>query len=211
MLTRLVWPAKDYRGDNSGAKQPAPGIAAPVPLRERSTALRTLLVRFGAAGSPGALESTFARGAPSFWGYAFMAQQRSGSYPRGIFTKVDPREMLRRNPPIYFQRNLEHMIVIARHHDIQPVLATFASTAREKGGDASSSEEIRFGLDQTNGVVRSIGRKLDVPVFDFAGEFPQDPKLFVGGVHLNEKGARLKAKLFADYLLESDLIRQPTP
>jgi lysophospholipase L1-like esterase len=117
--------------------------------------------------------------------------------------------MLAQNPPIYFERNLEHLLVIARHNGVQPVLATFAYVARKKGGDASSSPEIRSAIDEINRSIQRIGAELEVPVFDFAARFPRDPDLFVGGVHLNASGARLKAEIFADYLSESQLIPRP--
>ena len=118
-------------------------------------------------------------------------------------------EMLERNRPIYYQRNLEHLVVLAMHHGVQPVLATFASVTRETGGDASSTPEIRAGIEGMNDVVRQVGSELEVPVFEFAERFPEDPRLFVGGVHVNEKGARLKAELFADFLVDAALLPGP--
>lgn len=209
LLVRLVWPPAAYRGDNSGAKRAGAGLDTPPPWPERSTALRMLLIRFGWAESPGALEQTFVRHAPHFRGFEFMRQVRQGDYPSGIFRKTGVPEMLERNPPIYFQRNLEHLVVLAKHHGVQPVLATFASVAMPLGGDASSTPEIRAGIEEMNDVVRRVGSELEVPVFEFAERFPEDPRLFVGGVHVNEKGARLKAELFADFLVETALLPRP--
>lgn len=140
------------------------------------------------------------------YSFAFDDQQRRGIYPRGAFRRVGAAVMLQKNRPTYFQRNLEHLLLTARHNEVQPVLATFAYTEREKGGDVSSTREIRDGIDEINRVLVRLGAAFEVPVFDFAASFPADPELFVGGVHLNAKGAKLKADLFAAYLSESGLI-----
>ena len=206
-LMRLVWPPLAYRGDNSGAKRPAPGLDAPVPLLERSTAIRIVMIRFGLAESPGALEHTFVKAAPTFHGFSFMRQKERRVGPRGIYTRINPMQMLNSNPPKYFERNLEHMLVIAKHRGVQPVLATFAYS--EAGRDASSSSELRHGMDQANRIVLRVGGEFEVPVFDFAAAFPKDPTLFVGGVHVNARGARLKAEMFADFLVDSALIPKP--
>ena len=208
---RMVWPPSAYRGDNSGAKGPAPGLHRPLPLHLRSTAIRLLLIRFGLAQSPGALETTFVKVPPTGHGLKYLYQTRRGTYPNGIFNKIDAVKMLRKNPPIYFERNLEHILVIAKHRGIQPVLATFAYIVREKGGDGTAAEEIRYGMDELNEVIVRVGADLEVPVFDFAASFPKDPALFTGGVHLNGKGARLKAELFAEFLVGAALIPKPVP
>ena len=48
----------------------------------------------------------------------------------------------------------------------------------------------------------SVAEETDVPFFDFAGEFPTEKRWFNDGRHVNEEGARLKAKLFAGFLIE---------
>lgn len=87
------------------------------------------------------------------------------------------------------------------------MLATFAYFERDVGGDALSTPLMRSAMDEMNEVIREIGREYDVPVFDFATLFPQDPNLFVGSVHVNRAGAQLKAELFAKYLIDSKRIR----
>ena len=54
----------------------------------------------------------------------------------------------------------------------------------QMGGDASSTPEIQAGIEGMNDVVRRVGRELEVPVFEFAERFPEDPGLFVGKLGL---------------------------
>ncbi len=207
LIMRLVWPPEEYRGDNSGAKGPAPGLDRPIPVLERSTALRMAMIGMGLAESATVLDTTFIQTAPSFFGHRYMTEQDRGIYPSQFFVQTPPRKILARNPPTYFRRNIEHMMLIARHRNIQPVLATFAYFERDVGGDALSTPLMRSAMDEMNEVIREIGREYDVPVFDFATLFPQDPNLFVGSVHVNRAGAQLKAELFAKYLIDSKRIR----
>lgn len=46
---------------------------------------------------------------------------------------------------------------------------------------------------------------MEVGMFDFAGLFPADKNYYTDGRHVNIEGAKFKARLFADYLIESGL------
>ena len=72
----------------------------------------------------------FVRHAPRFRGFEFMRQVRQGDYPSGIFRKTGVPRMLERNPPTYYQRNLEHLVVLAKHQGVQPVLQPSLDQAR---------------------------------------------------------------------------------
>jgi len=130
---------------------------------------------------------------------------RDGSYPQGIFETVGADEMLRKNQPIYFERNLRNMVAIARHWRIQPVFATFAYSDRVPD-PPFDSPAVTGALQEMNGRVLSLGQELEVPVFDFASVFPTTPQLYIGAVHNTEEGARLKASMFADFLERSGLL-----
>ena len=43
-------------------------------------------------------------------------------------------------------------------------------------------------------------------MFDFAAVMPTDKRFWLDGRHVNVEGARLKARLFADFLHEAGLI-----
>jgi hypothetical protein len=176
-----------------------------VPLLQRSTALRILMIRLGLAKSPVRLDSTLVKFAPTSYAWRFVRQYHAGRYPSGIFSKVPLSRMLESNRPVYFERNLTHLLLSARHWGVQPVLATFAYSKKLED-DAMSSDEFAAGIDEMNRIIVELGRRFDVPVFDFARAFPEDPKLYFGAVHVNHEGVREKARLFARFLIESDLI-----
>lgn len=206
LIMRLVWPPSQYRGDNSGAKGPAPGLDRSIPPLERSTALRMAMIGMGLAESATVLDATFIKTAASFFGHRYMMEQHWRIYPSEFFIQTPPRRILARNTPTYFRRNIEHIVLIARHRNIQPLLATFAYAERDADGDSLSTPLMRRGMDEMNEVLREIGREHDVPVFDFAALFPRDPNLFIGSVHMNRKGAQLKAEFFGKYLIDSKQI-----
>jgi hypothetical protein len=141
--------------------------------------------------------------------WAFLRQKSLGSYPSGYFQEVSIMDMLDHNPPVYFRRNLESMVAVAEAHGVQPVLATFASSHRISGDPVLTSPEITRGIREHNQVIEEVGAKLGVPVYRFADEFPDEPALFVGAVHLSGRGNRLKGELFARYLIEAELIPSP--
>jgi hypothetical protein len=204
LLARIVWPPEAYRGDNSGALESPVGLYHPPRTLERSALLRILQVRYGRP-SPSALNSTHIRFAPTFHGWAYVTQAMEGSYPRGIFETVGADEMLRKNQPVYFERNLRNMVAIARLWHVQPVFVTFAYSDRVDD-PALNSPAVTGALEEMNGLIASLGKELDVPVFDFARLFPSDPELYVGAVHNTEAGTRLKAGMFADFLETSGLL-----
>jgi len=205
VMMRIIWPRGAYKGDNSGALVHSPGLQRPVPLLQRSTALRILLIRLGLASSPVRLDSTLVKFARTSYAWRFIRQHQAGHYPSGIFSKISLKKMFETNRPIYFERNLSHLLLSARHWGVQPVLATFAYS-KEIEGDAMSSEEFAVGMEELNRVIVKLGREFEVPVFDFASAFPDNPDLFFGAVHVNHQGVREKARLFARFLIEGGLL-----
>jgi lysophospholipase L1-like esterase len=205
VMMRIIWPRSAYKGDNSGALVHSLGLHRPVPLLQRSTALRILLIRLGLASSPVRLDSTLVNFAGTSYAWKFIRQYHAERYPSGIFSKISLRKMLEANPPIYFERNLTHLLLTAQHWGVQPVLATFAYS-KSLEGDAMNSEEFAAGMEEVNQIIVKLGRELEAPVFDFASAFPDDPALFFGAVHVNHQGVREKARLFARYLIEGGLL-----
>lgn len=201
---RLVWPPDAYRGDNSGAKEPpATKFFLQNPL-EYSTVLRYFLVRFKLTKPQSVLEVTLDKKTPTFYGSMFEDQVFRGIYPSGIFKTVPVAEMLRKNPPVYFQRNLENLIAIAKKRNIKVVLATFAYVILPN--QTTSVPEYRAALEEMNGILRKMAADEKVYLFDFSKVSPKDPKLYHDGTHVNPDGSKIKASLFADYLVQNELI-----
>lgn len=204
LLTRFVWPPEAYRGDNSGAAAP-PAMSMPSIL-EYSALMRYVLVRAGLVKPHSSMDRHLAAPPSTYYAAEFNKQKIRGTYPDGIFKKVSAEEMLRTNKPIYFRRNLENIAILANHRHIRTVLVTFASSPLFENQPIVSSPECRAAIAEMNETLKSIAKEQKVHLFDFASLFPADRCYYVDGVHVNVEGARLKAKLFAEYLHNNQLI-----
>lgn len=187
---RLVEPSA-YRGDDSGRRQS--WQVPPVALWEQSTLLRILsrMANFTRQVSVDDFVS-----APTFlsWPYEYRQSEED----------ADPTEILKKNPPIYFQRNLENMIAIAREHKIKILFATWAYSPYLN--DYASKAYYQQGFQENNKVVMEVANSHQVSLFDFAKVMPQDTRYWADGRHSNEAGALVKAGLFAEFIHTRGLI-----
>ena len=185
---RLVAPGT-YAGDNSGFLKAWQD--PPIPIWERSCLCRYVSRKFSFTHQVGLSSFVRKEGVP------FL---RTGS-PSNI---AQGMKWLKKNPPIYFQRNLNSMIAIAKSNNIQIMMATWAYSPFFS--DYSSTPHYQRGYSENNDIVKKVGELQKVPVFDFASVMPQDPKYWADGRHVNEEGALLKAKLFAEFIHQEGLI-----
>lgn len=121
-------------------------------------------------------------------------------------SNLDPAEILRENPPIYYRRNLENMIAVSRVHDVQIMFSTWAHSPYLH--DYASQDYYQAAFKENNEVVKEVAASHDIPLFDFASVMPQDAVYWADGRHVNEEGALVKARLFAQYLHDNGLIDQ---
>lgn len=205
---RLVWPAESYTGDNSGYRITNSQFVTPSVL-EQSTLARMALIKFGHVTPHSALARTLATRSPSSYQMEFLKQVRGQSYPEGVFAETSAREMFSINRPVYFRRNLSNMVAICKAQGVSSVLATFAYSKQFPEQPVVAMPEYQSAIDELNDVTRDITTKTDAELFDFAAAFPDDKANYVDGRHVNEQGAELKAKLFADFLIARKLIPQP--
>jgi lysophospholipase L1-like esterase len=176
---RLVPPDR-YRGDDTGLiHQWQPGEA----WWEHSVLLRVLGVKLG-----------FARGNTV---HDLMKVKYSG---------LDFEDCLDRNPPVYFARNLESTIAIARHFHVNLMLATFAGCAGI--GDFIAVPAYQRAIREGNDVIRAAATRNDVPLLEFSTAMDPDPRLWTDGQHVNEKGAKVMAEIFAKFVHET-FFRRP--
>lgn len=181
---RLVVP-QTYSGDNSGERKQ--WSRPPLSLWERSVLLRIANNRL----------KIFSMRHIGLEAYV----NADTSY---MYLREDPMRVLEENKPIYFQRNLENMIAIARQHKIGIVLSTWAHSPLI--GDYVSLPPYQKGVAENNEVIRKVAGEQNVPLFDFAAVMPTDKKYWHDGRHVNELGSQLKAELFAKFLDEQGLI-----
>jgi lysophospholipase L1-like esterase len=200
---RLSWPPERYRSDNSQLHSVPSTILWPS-VFEHSALGRMAMTKWGGRISHMRVDRAFGTHGPGSWSWLFGKQKADGTYPRGIFTEVSPAEMLERNPPTYFRRNVESMVAIAQSRGIEVVLASFAlSTQSQNMRDlATLSEEYRTAIDESNQVLREIAGRTGARFIDFAALMPHEARYFTNPVHNTAAGAEVKARLFCDSLTE---------
>lgn len=117
-----------------------------------------------------------------------------------------PTEALEKNPPIFFERNLKNIIAISKENNIHVLLSTWAWSNKFPNDYYSASIHYQQGFKDLNRVVKKVGKEKNIAVFDFASKMPMDKKYWTEGIHNNEEGVRLKAKLFAKYIQQHHLL-----
>ncbi len=182
---RLVDP-ESYRGDNSGRRKQWKSPS--VPLLEHSALFRVLLRKSGITTQVGI--GNFVDADTAYSPYSIKDH--------------DPAELLEKNPPVYFRRNLNNMIAVSRANDADIILSTWAYSPYFD--DYASMGFYQKGLAQNNEVVKEAAASNRVPLFDFASVMPADKKYWADGRHVNELGAEKKAELFADFIHKNGLI-----
>jgi hypothetical protein len=173
---------------------------------EYSTLLRILMIRAGWTGSHADLARTIDRSAPTYYADRFREQVRAGDYPEGIFTEVSAARMLQENRPRYFERNLDAIATVAQEHGVEVVMASFAYSKDFPDEPRVTTSEYQQAIAEHNRVIEAVATRRGAHFFDFAALFPSDARYFTDGRHVNEEGAALKARLFADFLLKEGLV-----
>ncbi|MHC4351190.1 MAG: SGNH/GDSL hydrolase family protein [Planctomycetota bacterium] len=199
---RFVWPPEAFRSDNSGYRIPRENAPDSV---HYSCLLRIFAVRFGLA-KPAMDLAYLDSHAKTYVGDDYHAQKWNGTFPKGLFGQIPPTKIMEENDLKYFRRNLENMIMIAQSRGINVVLATFAHTLEFEDPVKDLDDVIHSGIDEANRELKAIARDTGVLLFDFAELFPTEKQYFVDSSHVNQEGSTLKARLFADFIHQSDLI-----
>lgn len=208
-IARLVYPYRFYQTDNSGYTEHSPGWAQPVALWDRSMPLRMVRIHLGYTRSLSLVRNSFAAPVRSARYWQFMNQIGTGTYPSRIFETFSVRDILEHNRPVAFQRNIMNLLASAQLNGVQPVLATFSVNSESLFPSSERSmnhPDFRVGIEQQNAILKDIGARMGVPVFDFASVFPQERELFSDPVHMTKKGSQVKAKFFADFLTANELV-----
>jgi hypothetical protein len=201
---RLVWPPTAYKDDNSGCMAPQFALRD-MPLYNASTLARILLVESGRALPASTLGEAVYNHADTSYFFEFAKQRWGRTFPSGIFKTVSVADMLAANPPVYYRRNIENLVISVKEGGVQPVLATFPYSP--KFGGYFEVEGFRTGLDEHNEIMRRISERFHVPLIDLAASFPTDPAYWgFDGIHANAEGTALEAKLVANFLVERHLV-----
>jgi lysophospholipase L1-like esterase len=189
---RMVEPSA-YRGDDLGRRQA--WQVPPVALWEHSALLR-IVSRMMNMSRQVSIDDFVSSPTYMSWPFEYRLSEDN----------LDPAEILKQNPPIYFRRNLENMSAIAKEHDVIIMLSTWAYSPYLK--DYAAEDYYQHGFKENNDVVKEVAADQRVPFFDFAALMPQDAQYWADGRHVNEEGALAKARLFAEYIHDQGLIDQ---
>ena len=116
----------------------------------------------------------------------------------------NPMEILQQNPPVYFRRNLRNIAAIVKEHGIKIMFATWAYSPYFD--DYPSTPFYQQGIKEHNKVSKDVANQYNLPLFDFAAVMPKDKQYWCNGPHVNEQGALIKARLFAEFIDANELI-----
>lgn len=169
---RLVEPAL-YHRDNTGYRT---AWQSEVPWWDHSLVVRWLGVQMGFSPRNALIERTTLAG----------------------FEARDAAAALSANPPVYFAENLANIVVLARRHHADVLLASWASCPA-KNDFAATATYLR-AFRENNAVIEQVARDEGAAWFDFAPLMPTDPALWSDGAHVNARGAAKKAELFASFI-----------
>jgi lysophospholipase L1-like esterase len=203
---RLTWPPSSYTSENLSFR------ARPTPvenhqLLEHSTLGRMVLIQAGLIESPSRLERTYgARDPGTFFGADFRGQVLQGVYPQGIFKRVSVEQMLDRNLPRYFDRNLRSLVAIARSNDIQVLFVGVPFSPVAMQTPVASYPAMQEAQAEMAGVLKRIASTTAAYYFDLPTRFPKENGLFTDGIHTNAKGHSVKARKIFECLESRKLL-----
>lgn len=187
---RMVEPSA-YRGDDLGRRQA--WQVPPVTLWEHSALLR-ILSRTMNLTRQVSIDDFVSSPTYVSWPFEYRLSEDN----------LDPSEILNENPPIYFRRNLENIVAVAKEHGVEIMFSTWASSPYLN--DYASESYYQLAYKENNDVVKEVATIRQIALFDFAAVMPQDAKYWADGRHSNEAGAILKAKLFAEFIHDQGLV-----
>lgn len=201
---RFVYPFEFYKGDYSGFLE----INSPFKknsIFEQSTILRIVMIRLGLIDSHNSMARILKIPKTSL-SKEFIAQKNNGKYPSEVFAEKSAKEILKTNQPIFFKRNLESLVVIAKKNNVDVMLSTFAYSPFFEN-QFISFEDYQLAIEEGNEVIKKIAEISNVRFFDFAYQMPKETNFFTDGIHFSEEGNQLRAKLFEEFLRLENCIK----
>jgi len=107
-----------------------------------------------------------------------------------------PLNVIKKNRPIYFERNIANMIAVAKQQKIDIMFLTWPYSQDYQ--DIMSSEHYKIAVNEHNDILRNLSIENGLFLLDLEQSMPKDGKYYFENRHVNALGARLKAKLTAD-------------
>ena len=201
VAARMAAP-EDYDGLNSATAGIWNFEQEPLPV---SALYRLIAIRQGWMTDPREMGATFDR-VPGQQECAFVPVE--GGFECANMAQT-PDDLLDDNPPVYFERNLRSMIAVAQANDVAVLLSTFGYSPHEfdhPGGEIMTTEFRQAGVDEHNRIIRQVGAEMGVPVYDLIAVLPDNPALWIDGLHYSAVGTRWLARRYAAFIAEEGYI-----
>lgn len=196
VVTRLVDPAH-YNGLNEARGIWMPQVFDFSPF----VVIRFLQIRLGLAPNPALLESALVNVSDVKTCTETTVCNNIG---------LTPQQVLEANPPVYFERNLRNMAVLARANGIDVVFSTWAYFPEPSNGSLYMTyPHMQFGVAQHNDITRRLAADLDIPLIDLEADMPYNPDFWQDGLHMTSAGALEQAERYAAFLVEHELLPKP--
>lgn len=111
-------------------------------------------------------------------------------------------ERVANNPPIYFERNVRHTVILAKANGVIPVLSTWTYYL-----DQERPDYWRKAVDEHNDILQKIADQQETPIYDLAANLPLKAEYWSGdGIHMFLPGTREQAAQYARFLIEQNLL-----
>lgn len=160
-----------------------------------STLHRFAFINFGWMDNPVALDGSLEQTIPCYY--------------ESEVSDMPVEERVMNNPPVYFERNMETMVLIAQAYDIEVMLSTWTYAANVQG-QYSASHWIN-GIVEHNAITTDLAEEHNTLFFDLAStDIATDSTYwFDDYIHQSREGHRYQGELFAEYLDSTGVLATP--
>jgi hypothetical protein len=126
---------------------------------------------------------------------------------------MTPEEVLATNPPIYFERNLRSLVVLADLYDVQLVFSSWAyfpDPLEDYILPIMTYPYMQQAVDEQNNILKQISDETDAKFYNLMANLPHEKAYWLDGIHFSATGSHEQAKLYAAFLVENNLIPKPS-
>ena len=122
-------------------------------------------------------------------------------------------QLIEMNQPNFVGRNFRNLLGLAQFNDIDVMVSGFVypTTLAQVDGDEKllMSPARRQAVDEVNDLFHDIAEELNVHYYPLEQDFVIEPGMFWTVVHMRSSGTQQQAQLYAQYLVENNLIPSP--
>ena len=126
---------------------------------------------------------------------------------------MTPQEVLDANPPLYFERNLRNLVLIAADAEVEVMFSSWAYFPDPIAGRIDpfvTYPHIQQAVAEHNTIIRQLAEGLDLPYYDLMDNMPYNIDFWKDGLHMTPTGTYEQASEYAAFLIANDLIPPPS-